>query len=442
MSVEPKRARPRAFADPWDAPGTPRPPTTIANPLGAAGRPTAPTLEPTSIGPRFRRLEIDELAAVPRVDDAGGLDLSPDGLEATFAWDRSGALEIYTAPLVGDRIIQLTDAGARSWAPRWSPDGHWIAFVRERGGRGSLWVVDRDGAHEREIGPGDALHAGVTLSDRGPRWSEDTASAALAAERVEHAAGSACWSSDRSTIAFTAPGDPAKIAFAHVRDGRVVRSEVLRGTPFADSDPIWRPDGRAVVYRRRERGNVTLRRVFTVSRADDAVMDLPGAFAGHRVAPDNETVVAVFTSPRTGSDVVARTRGAVEIARLTRSLPGTIDPAVLVDPVYVTETERRAPALVHVPHAEAGLAGAAVVRVERVERGWDALAQLLANRGETVVVTSAPRGAELEQARAILAEARLDVSSRVRTLEPIDVYAQRSARADALSRAAGEPHNT
>ena len=139
-----QRERPRSFADRWDAPGTPRPPTTIANPLDAL---------------RFeeRGFAAEEIAAARGVDRRGGIDLSPDGAEVAFAWDRSGSLEIYTAPILGDRIIQLTDAGARSVAPRWSPDGRWVAFVRESGDARRLHVVDRDGEREREIGRDDPL---------------------------------------------------------------------------------------------------------------------------------------------------------------------------------------------------------------------------------------------------------------------------------------------
>lgn len=304
------RERPQPFADDWGRPGTPRPPTTISNPLhltGERGRP------PTA----------DDVAAAPGVDRWGGIDLSPDGSEVAFAWDRSGSLEIYAAPIVGDRIIQLTSAGTRSVAPRWSPDGRAIAFLRgaSDGRSATLWIVDRDGEREREIGPDDPLHGVVAVSAEGvPEWSADTASPVLTAAGIEHATGSAKWSPDRTTIAFCArPRERTKIGFANVRDGSIERVEILgRGTPFEDSGPVWRPDGRGVVYRRREHGNVTLHRVFTVSHADDAVIDVPGWLFSPQVAPDSETVVAILADARS-ADVVMRPKGAIEIVRLTRS---------------------------------------------------------------------------------------------------------------------------
>jgi len=305
MTVE-RRERPKPFTDAWDARGTPRPPTTVANPPG-------------DIGLAGAALTADEVAAARGVERTGGIHLSPDGSEVAFAWDGGGALDIYSAPIFGDRIIQLTDLGARCLAPRWSPDGHWVAFARDDGGRRSLWVVDRDGEHAHEVKSGDALHGAVGLSAGIPRWGTDDASPILRAAGIEFIAGSASWSPDRSTIAFTTHArGTTKIAFAHVRDGAAARVEVLDATPFEDSDPVWRPDGRGVVYRRREHGNVTLHRVFTISHADDAALDVPGWLFSPQVGPDSETIVAVLVD-RQGADVVVRPKGGITAVRITRT---------------------------------------------------------------------------------------------------------------------------
>ena len=308
MTVDPrKRERPRAFAEDWAAKGTPRPPTTIANPLGGVDAPTAPLTE-------------QDVNASPGVERSGGIDLSPDGREVAFAWDVSGALEIYTAPLDGDRIIQLTEADARSVAPRWSPDGHWVAFVRGEGARKALWAVDRDGEHSHEVTTGDPLHDAVGLSADGiPSWSADIAPWILAAAGVPYAPRSATSSPDGSTIAFTTTADGrSKVAFADVRDGKAARVEILgKGMPYDDTDPVWRPDGRGIVYRRRDQGNFTVRRIFTISHADEAVVDVPGWIFSPRVGLDSETVVAILVD-RIGSDVIVRSKGAIGIQRLTR----------------------------------------------------------------------------------------------------------------------------
>ena len=307
MTIGAKRERPRAFAEDWATAGTPRPPTTIANPLGQVDLSTEPLTE-------------QEVDAARGVERSGGIDLSPDGHEVAFSWDVSGSLEIYTAPLAGDRIIQLTQGGARSVAPRWSPDGHWIAFVRGDGARRSLWAVDRNGEHEHEVTTGDPLQQAVSLTADGiPSWGADAAPSILTAAGVAFAPRSATSSPDGSTIAFTTSVDGrSKVAFAPVRDGKVTRVEILgRGTPHDNADPVWRPDGRGIVYRRRDQGNFTVRRIFTVSHADEAVLDVPGWVFSPRVGLDSETVVAILVD-RLGSDVVVRPKGAIGIQRLTR----------------------------------------------------------------------------------------------------------------------------
>src|SRR5207245_323975 len=128
------KKRPKSFAEDWTARSSPRPPTTIANPETDI-QPPPPVVAPRSIGDRYRRLSVEELAGVPYVDYIwGGIDLSPDGSEVAFSWNRSGTFEIFSAPLDGARIFQLTEANERSVWPRWSPDAKQLAFLRDRGG--------------------------------------------------------------------------------------------------------------------------------------------------------------------------------------------------------------------------------------------------------------------------------------------------------------------
>lgn len=436
VGAERPRERPKPFADEWTSPGTPRPPTTVANALGSAGRIETAPIAQTSIGARFRRYTAEELAAVPSVDATGGIDLSPDGSEVAFAWDRSGALEIYSAPLVGDRIIQLTEDGGVSRAPRWSPDARWIAFLRRDAGGDSIWLVDRDGERARRLTPeagyrdhawspdGRAIAASTSngalvvvdvptgevrrvASGSQPRWSPDgtwilfTSGDDLALAPATGGAGRALatrgdgrgrssdgrWSFDGSLIAFTTTArGHREVAFAHVRDAAVARIERLGATPFEDGEPVWRPDGRGVIYRRANGGNVSLRRAFTVSHADEAAADVPGVHSSAQVAPDSETIVAVLSQATRPADVIVRGKGAIGIARVTSSLPGTVDPVALVEPTTVRYGDGRT-ALVYVPHAEAGAVGEVVHYARAALREWDPPAQLLAANGHVVLVS-------------------------------------------------------
>lgn len=461
-----RRSRPRPFAEDWTIAGTLAPPTTVANPLGAAGRPDAATLRPKSVGPRFRTYSVEDLAGAPNVDFYwGGIDLSPDGAEVAFSWNKTGAFEVYTAPLYGDRIIQLTSAGGRSVVPKWSPDGSQLAFLRDSEGNENMqiWLVDRDGVHERRLTEDDAVmhrhhawspdgtriaytanagkkrfavfvmdvatgeHTRLTEGredDQQPRWSPDgkwlsfwsrreavrtnadlylVPSGGGAARKLDTRGGTdgesidARWSPGGDRLAFTTNvRGRYEIAIAHLRDGEVARLEHLGATPFDDTEATWRPDGRGLVYRHSKDAEVSLRRIFTISRADEAVADLPGVHHSPRLASDSETVIATFTEARRPADVIVRPPRATVLRRITSSLPASIDPEVLVEPVHV-----RYPgadglaigALLYVPHVEAIDASATPPAVMYVHGGptaqhfrqWDPIPQILANHGYVVL---------------------------------------------------------
>src|SRR5258708_18791168 len=117
---EKQSKRPKSFAEDWSAEGSVAPPTTMANPP-ADLMPAPSRFRPASLGTAFARLDVAIVGGLPSVDFFwGGIDLSPDGREVGFAWNRTGAYELYSAPLASDQIIQLTGADARSVSPRWS----------------------------------------------------------------------------------------------------------------------------------------------------------------------------------------------------------------------------------------------------------------------------------------------------------------------------------
>jgi WD40-like Beta Propeller Repeat len=79
---------------------------------------------------------------------------------------RNGAAEVWIARVDGTRKRRL----ANGYAPSVSPDGRWVAFVRERdgkyvGGEADLWIVRANGEGAR------LLVRGV---DRGATWSPDS----------------------------------------------------------------------------------------------------------------------------------------------------------------------------------------------------------------------------------------------------------------------------
>jgi len=76
---------------------------------------------------------------------------SPDGRRLAYTvtmFDRPGKAysQLWVTDVAGDKPIHIggeKDAGS---SPKWSPDGSWIAFEGEQGGKGGLLIAHPDGS--------------------------------------------------------------------------------------------------------------------------------------------------------------------------------------------------------------------------------------------------------------------------------------------------------
>ncbi len=293
-------ARPRSFAEDWAARGTISPPTTIANPPADLVT-AAPRFRPVPLGDGFARLDVEVVGGLPSVDFFwGGIDLSPDGKEVAFSWNRTGAYELYVAPLEGDTIIQLTEADTRSVQPRWAPDGSQIAFTRDDAGteRMSVWVVDRDGEHERKVSSDDdAMHRDISWSPdgrsiacvaniAGKRFSVQLLDAATGRRREltdgTYEDARPMFSPDGSWIVFeswrsSSSQIAAELYLMPAAGGQAAKLETRDGMSGDSQYASWSPDGRTIAFTTSARG-----------RREIALIDLEGTKAARlRYLTDN-----------------------------------------------------------------------------------------------------------------------------------------------------------
>ncbi len=212
----------------------------------------------------FRGLSAEELVDVPRIDEVfRSFDLSPDGTEVVFSWDRTGSLEVYRAPVSGDAIYQLTSSASgneRSVQPRISADGRTIAFLRDAGGdeRFDIWLVDRDGARERKLTDRPATRDALVWAPLGAR------------------------------LAYVS--DESGALALHVRDVASGASRIvaggLRPLEKLELGPSWSSDGRFLAYHSADpSNNVDLYIVPSDGSTDPRRLDTRGGAPGQSRTP-------------------------------------------------------------------------------------------------------------------------------------------------------------
>ncbi|HZD31649.1 MAG TPA: hypothetical protein VE779_08305, partial [Candidatus Angelobacter sp.] len=134
-----------------------------------AGRVAAPTNDLTPRKQMVFAMEVD--GESPRAlgemgcgeEDCEDVEISPDGQFAVWAARK----QLWIAPVSGATSAhQLTDLPGSSNSPRWSPDGHHIAFVNERGDHSFIAIYDFGYDAARYLAPS-------VDRDGAPRWSPD-----------------------------------------------------------------------------------------------------------------------------------------------------------------------------------------------------------------------------------------------------------------------------
>ena len=273
-----------------------------------------------------RPITPDDLYAIQHVEDP---QLSPDGAQVAFVrmeMDRESfeyRRSVWVTPVEGGEPRRLTN-GPSDTAPRWSPDGASIVFMR-----GPASGVKPKTREERERGVGSPQLWRLPM--RGGEPEQLT--------RLRHGAGAAVWSPDGATIAFAAPtgeADDHEVDDAAL-DGRTLprvrtvtrlwhkldgagftyelRSHLFTipaagGEPrqitdgeWDDGEPCWSPDGRRLAFtsdRTDERWSWPASQVWTVDLINGTQARLTGEELGCSApawSPDGQTI-AFLASPR------------------------------------------------------------------------------------------------------------------------------------------------
>jgi len=93
-----------------------------------------------------------------------GATWSPDGRYLAYSSDRGGKFDIWIQQLSGGDPVQVTKGAGHHWQPDWSPDGKYIAY-RSEGDSSGIYVIPALG--------GVGLERKISTFGYYPRWSPD-----------------------------------------------------------------------------------------------------------------------------------------------------------------------------------------------------------------------------------------------------------------------------
>src|SRR5262249_40923903 len=119
---------------------------------------------------RSMSIEPADLLAIKTIGD---VQLSPDGTRVAFTLVEIDAeadeyrSAVWVVPALGGEPERFTRGPKRDGAPRWSPDGRWLAFLSDRDGdKAQLYLMPAAGGEARRLA---TLEPGV----RSASWSPD-----------------------------------------------------------------------------------------------------------------------------------------------------------------------------------------------------------------------------------------------------------------------------
>jgi len=144
---------------------------------------------------------------------------SPDGEKLIMSMAEGGNSEIYSIDVRTRARKRLTNNSAIDTSPSYSPDGRMIVFNSDRGGTQQLYSMDADGTNVRRISNGEGRYATPVWSPRGDL-----------------------------------------VAFTKIKDGRFFigvmnpdgSGERLLTEGYHVEGPTWAPNGRVLMYFRKE----------------------------------------------------------------------------------------------------------------------------------------------------------------------------------------------
>jgi len=213
------------------------------------------------------------------------LDVSPDRELLLIGSDRSGNHDVWTMPVDGGEMRQLTTDPAPDFVSvgAWSPDGHHVGFYSYRNGSRDVWMMPLDGGPARQLTDGPS-------QEFGPAWSPDGQHFVFSSDRTgilslwvgtrvsgepkpltrfDGGAG-ASWSPDGRWVAFNRLTEGVQRLWRVPATGG--DPELLGTAKIGSEDFVWSRDGQSIY----SIGPANIWALSLQDRAERAVTNLEG----------------------------------------------------------------------------------------------------------------------------------------------------------------------
>jgi Tol biopolymer transport system component/DNA-binding winged helix-turn-helix (wHTH) protein len=100
--------------------------------------------------------ELSSIRVVPLTANVGSElhpSFSPDGTRIAYSWNGADekTFAIYVKLIGAGDPLRITKDGGRDFSPAWSPDGRWIAALRDYGREAAIILIPASGGQHREL---------------------------------------------------------------------------------------------------------------------------------------------------------------------------------------------------------------------------------------------------------------------------------------------------
>ena len=210
-----------------------------------------------------RLLKVDDMH---RIQDVRDVQISPDGAWVAYtlssvdvAADKSDT-DIWMASWDGSKQVRLTSSPESENAPRWSPDGRYLAFLSSRAGKAKgaqVWLLDRSGGEAQQLtdikgklssyewSP-DSKRLVLVVQDRDPDDTDDDkpASAPGASPKTPKPIVIDRYKFKQDIVGYLTQ-HPGRLYLFDIANKK---TEPLTGEDLESATPSWSPDGKSIAF--------------------------------------------------------------------------------------------------------------------------------------------------------------------------------------------------